>query len=129
MRLLAISLLLIPLATACASTGASEAPSSARAVITEQELEGVLELMTLDAIRRLRPNWLRSRAAPTPTAFRDRGVEPALRLDGIMRGGLEELQTLPVRDVREITFLSASEATTLYGTGYTNGVIQVSTRE
>jgi hypothetical protein len=46
-----------------------------------------------------------------------------------MRGGLEELQTLPVRDVREITFLSASEATTLYGTGYTNGVIQVSTRE
>jgi hypothetical protein len=129
MRLLAISLLLLPLATACASTGASEAPSSSRAVITEQELEGVLELMTLDAIRRLRPNWLRSRAAPTPATFRQGGMEPALRLDGIMRGSLEELQTLPVREVREITFLSATEATTLYGTGYTNGVIQVRTRE
>jgi hypothetical protein len=129
MRLLAISLLLLPLATACASTGASEAPSSSRAVITEQELEGVLELMTLDAIRRLRPNWLRSRATLTPTAIRQGGVEPALQLDGMMRGGLEELQTLPVRDVREITFLSAAEATTLYGTGYASGVIQVRTRE
>ena len=128
MRLFALPLLLIPLTLACASTGEPEGGPS-RNVIAEQELGRVLEMMTLDAIRQLRPNWLRSRATPTPAAFRDGGLEPALSVDGIIRRGLEELETLPVRDVVQITFLSAAEATTLYGTGYTNGVIQVRTKE
>ena len=84
--------------------------------------------MTLDAIRRLRPNWLRSRAAPTPAGFRQGGVEPALRVDGSFRESLQELETLPGREVLEISFLSAADATTLYGTGYTEGVIRVRTR-
>jgi hypothetical protein len=128
MRLLAIPLLLLPLLAACASTGTEASETSSRNAITAAELAGVSELMTLDAIRRLRPAWLRSRAAPTPAAFRQGGVEPALRLDGILREGLQELETLPVRDVLEITFLSATDATTLYGTGYVNGIIQVRTR-
>jgi hypothetical protein len=128
MRLLAISLLLVPLLAACASTGEGGTQTSSRNVITADELAGVSDLMTLDAIRRLRPSWLRSRAAPTPAAFRQGGVEPALRLDGVLREGLQELETLPVRDVMEITFLSATDATTLYGTGYVNGIIQVRTR-
>lgn len=128
MRLLAISLLLVPLLGACASTGTGDVESSSRNAITANELAGVADLMTLDAIRRLRPSWLRSRAAPTPAAFRQGGMAPALRLDGVLREGLEELETLPVRDVFDISFLSATDATTLYGTGYTNGIIQVRTR-
>ena len=140
MRLFALPLLLLPIGAACASSGTlppvdttavavtSETDQSDRNLITAVELETVVDLTTLNAIRRLRPNWLRSRAAPTPAAFRQGGVEPALLMDGILQEGLEQLETLPVRDVRELRFLSASEATTLYGTGYTNGVILVRTR-
>ena len=130
MRLAAIALLLVSVLQACASTGSAEpqGSSSSLRAITSDELAGVTDLMTLDAIRRLRPNWLRSRAAPTPAGFRQGGVEPALRLDGSFRESILELETLPVREVLEITFLSATDATTLYGTGYTNGIIQVRTR-
>lgn len=128
MRLVAIALLLIPLMDACASTGSAAPQVSSLSAITSDELAGVSDLMTLDAIRRLRPNWLRSRAAPTPAGFRQGGVEPALRVDGSFRESLQELETLPVREVLEISFLSATDATTLYGTGYTNGLIQVRTR-
>ena len=56
MRLLAIFLLLVPLLAACASSGEGSAPTSSRNVITADELAGVSDLMTLDAIRRLRPS-------------------------------------------------------------------------
>ena len=44
-----------------ASTGTGDVESSTRNAITANELAGVADLMTLDAIRRLRPSWLRSR--------------------------------------------------------------------
>jgi hypothetical protein len=126
---MAIPLLLVSLMDGCASTASEERQRSSPNAITVEELAGVSDLMTLDAIRRLRPNWLRSRAAPTPAGFRQGGVQPALRLDGYFRESVLDLETLPVREVLDIVFLSATDATTLYGTGYTNGVIQVRTRE
>ncbi|HLA14370.1 MAG TPA: hypothetical protein VJZ25_05040, partial [Gemmatimonadaceae bacterium] len=49
-------------------------------------------------------------------------------LDGQRYGDIETLKTMPVQTIREIRYLSASDATTKYGTGYTNGVIEVYTR-
>jgi hypothetical protein len=115
---------------ACASggTGGPRTASSSN-VITAEELNGVVELNTLDAIRRLRPNWLRARAAASPTFVGPGEVQqPALRMDGVLSDDLGQLRDLPVRDVQEIRFLSATDATTLYGTGYVNGLIDVRTR-
>lgn len=130
MRSLKLSLLLLPLLLACASTGgAGGGTSSSGNVITADELAGVVDLSTLEAIQRLRPNWLRPRAALSPESFDRGGNMPALRLDGALSSDIEQLRDLPVRDVMEITFLSAADATTLYGTGYVNGLIQVRTRD
>jgi hypothetical protein len=130
MRSLKLSLLFLPLVVACASSGGAGAgTSSSPNLLTAEDLAGVVDLTTLDAIRRLRPNWLRSRAAMSPESFQRGGDTPAVRLDGVISSGLDQLQDLPVRDVQEISFLSAADATTLYGTGYVNGIIQVRTRE
>jgi hypothetical protein len=44
------------------------------------------------------------------------------------RGGLDVLEGLYVREIQEMRFLSASDATTRYGTGYPGGIIEVVTR-
>lgn len=128
MRSLILAALMLPFVAACATGTTQTATSSSSTVLTAADLSGVTELNALDAIRRLRPNWLRSRATPTPAAFASGGVLPALRVDNSERSSLDELQSMPVRDVQEIRFMSASDATTMYGTGYTNGLILVRTK-
>ena len=49
-------------------------------------------------------------------------------LDGMDYGRIDALQSLDANDIEEILYLSSSEATTRFGTGYPGGVILVSTR-
>jgi hypothetical protein len=128
MRSLTLSLLIVPLVIGCASGGTGTQAGSSRDLISAADLADMTEITTMEAIRRLRPNWLRSRNAPTPAGFESGGTEPALRVDGVMAPDLSQLNYMPARDVQEIRFLSASDATTLYGTGYVNGIIQVRTK-
>jgi hypothetical protein len=44
------------------------------------------------------------------------------------RGGLSALDGMEIREIEEIRFISASDATTRYGTGYPGGIIEVFTR-
>jgi hypothetical protein len=46
-------------------------------------------------------------------------------VDGTRMGGVQELKRIPSQDVREIRFLSASDAQLRYGTGHAAGAIQV----
>jgi hypothetical protein len=96
-------------------------------LITRAELD---ELPTYDArqaIQQLRPSWLRPR---TSTIRGGAGVRhtAAVFLDGMPRGGLDALDGMDIREIEEIRFISASDATTRYGTGYPGGIIEVSTR-
>jgi hypothetical protein len=43
-------------------------------------------------------------------------------------GELDVLRNIAVQDVESIRFIPARDATTLYGTGYGGGVIEVTTR-
>jgi hypothetical protein len=118
--------LLVPLLlTACAGTGERGA-SGSRDVITQEQLQGAdfQSYTAFEAIQRLRPTWLRPRGT-TMT-----GVRPYAEVivDGTPYGGLEILRSIRVGDVGEIRYLSAVDATTLYGTGYVGGAIEVSTR-
>jgi hypothetical protein len=47
-------------------------------------------------------------------------------VDGSRMGGVQELKRIPAQDVREIRFLSASDAQQRYGPGHGAGAIQVS---
>ena|SRR3990170_7881838 len=96
-------------------------------VLTAEEIAASQTPTAYDAIRKLRPTFLRTRG---PNNFEPGGgVQTAhVFLDGQRYGDIEALKTMPVSTIREIRYLSASDATTKYGTGYMNGVIEVYTR-
>lgn len=88
--------------------------------IEAPELATVAEVDVYTAISRLRPSWLRSGS---------RGTLPAVLVDGSPQsGGAEVLQNFRAADVTLLEYMSASDATTRYGTGYTAGAIIVTTR-
>lgn len=107
--------------TACASGGGgATAPRRSSTRITAEELAEVAELDLLNAVQRLRPQWLRS--GP-------RGAAPQVIVDGTpQQGGIDALRSYRALDVTGLELMSASDATTRYGTGYTEGAIVVSTR-
>ena len=49
-------------------------------------------------------------------------------VDGMHRGDLDVLNGMDVREVQEIRYHSASDATTRFGTGYPGGIIEIVTK-
>ena len=87
--------------------------------LTAEDLVDVQELDLFEAIRQLRGRWLNSRGRGTPEVV----------VDGAPRqSGIDELRSLRVSDVQEVRYMSASDATTRFGTGYEAGAILVTTR-
>lgn len=121
-RIFAFAALAITL-TGCAGSGggATEGPRRGSTnSISADEIAGVAELDLYSAINRLRPTWLRPQS---------RGTLPTVVLDGTPQpGGVNILRSLRASDVSELQYMSASDATTRYGTGYTAGAIIVSSR-
>jgi len=100
------------------ATGSSVRRNSNR--IDEAELATVAETDVYTAISRLRPAWLRAGS---------RGTLPEILLDGTPQsGGPELLRNYRASDVSALEYMSASDATTRYGTGYTAGAIVVTTK-
>lgn len=111
---------------ACATGGGGERIGNDPDRITFEELQDVLELSAFEAVRRLRPSWLRARTA----GFGAPGRETAsVYVDGLRQEqGLRALSVLDTADIREMQFLSAAEATTRFGTNNVGGAILVTTR-
>lgn len=87
--------------------------------ITAEELATVSELDLHAAVNRLRPAWLRAGS---------RGTLPAVILDGSPQtGGVDVMSSMRAADVASLEFMSASDATTRYGTGYSAGAIVITT--
>ena len=104
----------------CASSGGSgprpEGATSTR--IVREELAGQSQLNALQAVQRLRSQWLRSRGGPG-------GQPPVLYVDGTRRGSADELRFLRPDEIERIEYMSPNDATTQYGTGHTGGAILV----
>jgi len=121
---LAILLAVVLGLSGCASTGGGSGGSSggSRNLITLDELsDPSYQAMTaLEAVRRLRPRWVRPRGASNrpPTVF----------LDGSQYGDLQTLTGMRVTEVEEIRFIDSRDATMRYGTGFPSGIIAVSSR-
>jgi hypothetical protein len=103
--------------------GAAGGGSSTR--ITRAQLDEMEVISAFDAIQRLRPNWLQARGA---VSISGGTAEPRVHIDGSRTSSLDELRTLLTNQVEQIDFMNAADATTLYGTGYPGGVIEVRTR-
>jgi len=119
-----IALLLLFLSACQSAPGAGGGSRPSPNLITEAELTDIPALTAYQAIQRLRPGWLRTRASSIRGAS---GVRYTAQIfvDGVPRGDLDVLNGIDVRDVKEMRYLSASDATTRYGTGYPGGTIEV----
>ena len=115
------------LSTGCASSGQqSGGPARSRDLITSEELMEVPHSTVYEAVRALRPRWLQARSGAT---LRSRQPQTAMvYIDGQLRGGLGELWNLLPTEVSEIRFMSASDATTRFGTNHIGGAIVIMTR-
>ena len=112
---------------ACAGGGAAGAAGTTRRnpnQITTEELEepSVVSLTVYDAIQRLRPNWLRARGASS-VAFGGDQLPRVMVNDSPQT--IDALRGMRATDVTGLEYLSGADATTLYGTGYVNGLIKV----
>ena len=84
------------------------------------------EMSLDDAVRRLRPEWLR--VSPTDRQQAERGVA-SVYANGSYVGGLEALRLIPVRAVEEMRYLMPTAARSWFGMlcPCTGGVIVVTT--
>lgn len=76
-----------------------------------------------DALRRLRPQWLRARGSASIVS--PESTEPVVYVSGIRRGEIRTLQNVSLDQVQRVEFIDARDATTRFGTGHGGGVIMV----
>lgn len=118
-------LLLGFLCSACATAGTANAPHRNRDVIAAEEIASVDVPTAYDLIRRLRPEFLRPRGVSGVRG----SISPSIYINGIKApDGLQQLQNINREDVLEIRWLSATDATTRFGTGNSGGAIMVKTK-
>jgi hypothetical protein len=120
-----LPVLAVALVVGCASTPRSEPTDFA--VLTSAEIDALGVETAFDAIRQLRPRYLRGRALVSVTY--PSASLPVVYMDGFFRGDITSLHTILVHDIEEIQFIGASDATTWWGTGHAGGVIHVLSRE
>jgi hypothetical protein len=120
-QVVAVSALLASLVfSACASSGGSARTPRDRDRISPEELQLQPSGDAYEAVRRLRPQWLRSRSVSIGNqAF------PRVFVDERDFGPLRSLRDIGVETVEEMRFMSPADATTRYGTGYPGGIIFV----
>ena len=122
-----VIVLSVVLSAACASVppGESRGGSRGSGTITREDLAALGQFNAFQVVRRLRPQWLRSRGTANLSGQQ---MLPVVFVDRIPRGEPRELEQIPADDVERINFMSARDATTRYGTGYPGGIIEVISR-
>jgi hypothetical protein len=116
---------------ACTGMGASNPPGGAatvsdRNLLTEEDLAGMEDLNAYQAIRRLKPLWLRYRGQSVLEGPEREGLR--IYTDGTFFGDAETLSQIPVRNVMEIRYLDARQATLRFGTDHSVGALLIKTR-
>lgn len=113
--------LFLVLLVGCATTPGPRPPDST--VLTRTEIDETGVQTAFDAIRQLRPRYLRGRAIVSVaypwTSY------PLVYVNGLFRGDLSSLRSILVHDIEEIRYIRPADATTRWGTGHSGGVIHV----
>ena len=104
---------------ACTSNGAERKPMRPKNFISQEEIKELAIAGTAkDAIEIARPIWLRRKALQDPSIY----------MNGVLMGGLDQLDNISINSVKEMRFLPSAEATTMYGTNNMGGVIEIKSR-
>jgi hypothetical protein len=123
---------------ACSSGGGSASGTASSAqvrrggqnLITSDEItqSGAGMETAFDIVQRLRPTMLRSRATTFGSNNQGQQVPVVVYSDDVRLGTVENLRTIPATQVREIRYISATDATQRWGTNHSSGAIQVITK-
>jgi hypothetical protein len=114
--------------TACAASTSTTRPfiaGAGREVLTAAEIVASRVTDVYQAVTQLRPEFLRRRSASvvaTPSELR-----VAVYVDEMPFGTSESLRYIPLDRVRQIRYVSATEANLLFGGSHPAGVIVVTT--
>lgn len=112
--------------TACLPPGTGSTHPRDPSRITQDEIMASLAVDAYDAVAKLRANFLASRGR---TSFRNNESPlPTVFVDGLEYGPISTLRLIAANEIAEIRLFRSWEATTLYGTGFMQGVIAVTTR-
>ena len=132
---LVLVLVLAPVVSACASSSdapfsedaerATRATGGSSTLIVRAQLEILTPRSAWDAVETLNRRWLRARRSSTPASG---PAYARVVLDGVVRGQIDVLRQLNTTNIETMRYLSATDATTRYGTGFPGGVIEVDTR-
>lgn len=143
MRLPALPLALATLAAACgggsattAAPGGAPAPTAVPVarpprgssnLITSAEIEASAPdiLNAFQLVERLRPMMMRPRNLSAGSVGDGNVFGVVAYVEEVRLGDVESLNTVMRATVREIRYIGATDATTRWGTGHSNGVIQV----
>lgn len=111
--------------TACATAPAPRARGD-REVLFADEIQRTAAVTAYDAVRQLRPEWLRRRGRSSiQNATADVLV---VYLNGTRLGNVQMLRSVAIGSVLEIRHLDANDATTRFGTGHAGGALLILTR-
>ena len=99
-------------AAACTGKNVAPAPAAAHYVISAEELQRVAEISLYDAVRRLRPHFLRPRSAHA--VGRPALTPLMLYIDGEKMESVEYLHRLSPREVMEVRFFEPQVANTRF---------------
>lgn len=120
--------LLLAAGLACGGMGGGGGGGGGSGAITSQQMRDLQAQYDnmYNLIQRVRPSWLQTRGE---VSFQDTDADlPVVFVDGVERGQPSVLRRIDPSNVGEAEYMSSRDATTRYGTGYSGGVIQISTR-
>lgn len=126
MNRILVALTLGAMLSGCAASGTGSGARGPRNVLSHEEIATINVATAYDAVQQLRPEYLRTRG--TISVQSPNPEYAVVYINGVRAGGLDALQRIRASDVQDMRYLSASEATTRYGTGHAGGVIEVRTR-
>lgn len=126
-RLLPIALGTLALVAACGPTRPRTEPGASVSTYEVNVLSGAeieerdaMDMSAFEAVQRLRPNFLRYRGR---AGSNQRAGTLLVSVEGGPLRGIEALASIPARLIREIRFLSATDAAQRFGSGASGGPV------
>jgi hypothetical protein len=127
-RPISATLLVLALATsACAFHRSEPDTGPSRTAITEAEIDSVHAVNADEVIRKLRPQFLRSRGRLSLDS-REPPALPNVYVDKMYYGDVTVLRDIAAATIASIQFYNAAEAQYAFGRGNTAGVIAITTK-
>jgi hypothetical protein len=120
-------LVVILLALVACAGGTQASAGGSGNVLLRSELDAAGSVNAYEAVRRLRPAYLRDRG-PTSIVNASARTRPVVFVDATEYGEIESLSAFPASRVEEIRYYPGPEAVTKFGSTYGAGVIQLKLR-